>query len=533
MKKSFLLAILLLLVAAAGVMAVAPEAENASYGGVLRIGGTDLNTLDVQAVSQSRVDEFSVYFYETLVERTNDNSISPLLLESWEQDEDGVTSHWKIREGVKFHNGEELTAEIVKWNLERKINESLPKANLIPWAEEGAFTVTGDYTMDVKLARPFLGMYEILAQQTFSMYSPKFVEEVGNDGLKTQACGTGPFVVSEYSPNEKLVMTKNTDYWQEGLPYLDGVEITVIPDLNTRSFMLEAGDLDMILDISTAEYSRLSETPGVKAIADTSSRAFYGALDSYDGPLAEKAVRQAINYAIDKESMIDPIFDGMVTLNRSFVLTPTSIGYYANEPYAYDPEKAKSLLEEAGWVDSDGDGVREKDGQKLELILLNREGSYQGDTEIPVILQAELGEIGINVKINTVDAATFVTSLNKPREEVPDYDIIYFSTSTSSGFARDTMKTIMRCDAWPPTYWNYGWYCNPEFDALVDKADLAATQEEANEYLAEAQRIIWEDAAAIFFFDGMSTVAVGENVEGLISLNTTAIWSAKYAYFNK
>ncbi len=530
MRKSIVIALLLLAVLTASVFAVAPEVENPSYGGVLRVACTDLNTLDVTAVSQSHVDEFAVNFYEALVERTHGGDISPLLLESWELDEDGVTHHWKIREGVKFHNGDELNAEVVKWNLDRKINEKLPKANLIPWAED-PFTVTGEYTMDVKLARPFLGMYHILAQETFSMYSPKFVEEVGADAMKTHACGTGPFVVKEYIPNEKLVLEKFDGYWQEGLPYLDGQVWTVVPDPNTRSFMLESGDVDMIIDLSTSEFKRLEEIPGIKALADTSSIAYYGALDSYDGPLTDKRVRQAINYAIDKESLIDPIFDGMVTLNKSFVLTSTSVGYYANEPYPYDPEKAKALLEEAGWVDTDGDGIREKDGEKLELIFLNREGFEQGDTEVPVIWQAELADVGISVTINTVDTATFVTSLNKPREEVPDYDIIYFSTGTGSGFVRDTMKTIMRCDAWPPTYWNYGWYCNPEFDALVDKADMAATQEEANEYLAEAQRIIWDDAAAIFLYDGMSTVCVSDKLENLVSLNTMARWDAKYAYF--
>ncbi len=178
----------------------------------------------------------------------------PLLVADFEVSEDGLVHTWTLQPDVTFHDGSAFDAEAVKWNLERKIELQQPLWDLIPF---DTIEVVDPLTVQVTLTRPSPGMYGVLAAKTWSMYSPTFAQEVGDEGLKSQASGTGPFMVETFVPNEDLVLTKNPNYWQEGLPYLDSVVFRAVPDINARAIQLEAGDVNMALDLAVQDVERL------------------------------------------------------------------------------------------------------------------------------------------------------------------------------------------------------------------------------------------------------------------------------------
>ncbi|KKK62319.1 hypothetical protein LCGC14_3005530, partial [marine sediment metagenome] len=329
-----------------------------------------------------------------LVDRDESGKVAPLLLKSWDILNDGLTHIWHLQKGVTFHNGNPFNAEVVKWNIMRKINEKGPMWSSIPWADD-PIKVIDDLTLEVTLSRPYAGIYNTLTIKTFSMYDPIWVEEVGPDAIKTQINGTGPFMMEDYSVNEYLKLKKNPNYWQDGLPYLDAIEFIAISDNTTRVLMIESGELDMVSTVSTMDVARLQDNSDLKVLSDSSSRVYYMALDNLDPPLDDVNVRRAINYAVNKKGMVGPIFNNMVSLMRSNLLTKAVQGFHGSEPYYFNPGKAKELLASSGWKDTNGDGYVDKNGKNMDLKMVNREGYIQGDTEIPELVQGMLKEVGI------------------------------------------------------------------------------------------------------------------------------------------
>jgi ABC-type transport system substrate-binding protein len=511
------------------VVEVEADPDEPQYGGTLTVGVPNIVHLDVVGVNQYGLNEIAQQFYETLVDRNEDGEIEPLLIKEIDISDDGLVHTWTLQEGVTFHDGTPFNAEVVKWNLDRKIDETLPMWDLIPFE---SIEAVDDLTVEVTLSRPFAGMYNILHVKTFSMYNPNFVEEVGADGLKSQANGTGPFIVEEYVPNEVLRLTKNPNYWQEGLPYLDEIVYRVVPDNNTRANMLEAGDADVAGSLSIQDLDRFKLVEDITIHAGVSSRHYYMALNMSNPPMDDVLVRKAINHAVDKQGIAQTVFLGYVTPAKAVIVNPAVSGYTEAGYYEYDPEQAMSLLEEAGWVDNNGDGVREKDGEDLVLKLRTRKGTSPGDIETAELVQAMLGEVGIQVDIDIVDTASFLAELNKPLDapNYPDYDMCNLTWGTFTGDAEYVLKTYYHCDAWPPTYWDYSHYCNEEVDEMIEAADDAPTLEDRNDIYADVLRQTWDDAPTLILFDGLSTVAANSNVKGLYLDPAQTIWPVKYAW---
>src|SRR5262249_42825657 len=261
--------------------------------------------LDVNSAYLSTLNEVAHYFYETLFDRDADNKIRPLLVAEERVSPDGLTVTWKLRAGVRFHDGTPFNAAAVKWNLDRKLQKKQPAYDFLPIK---TIDVVDDQTVRVVLTRPAPSLAASLSVKTFSMYSPTFAEKVGDDALKQQASGTGPFTVAEFKPNELLRLRKNPTYWQPGLPRLDEVVFRVVPDINTRATMLQAGDIDVAMSLSLPDVERLKSTPGFKVLEGLGSTQYYVTINNQRWP--DVKLRQALNYAVDKEGIIRTVFLG-------------------------------------------------------------------------------------------------------------------------------------------------------------------------------------------------------------------------------
>jgi ABC-type transport system substrate-binding protein len=521
----------MLVVSACQPAAPAADSGDDRYGGNLKVGVASIVHLDPNDVNQYGLNEIVQLFYETLFDRNEDGEVVPLLIKEVSQSDDGLVHTWKLHEGVKFHDGSDFNAEAVKWNVMRKIDEEKPMGSMLPISN---MKVVDDHTLEITLSRLYTGMYNILAVKTFSIYSPSFYEEVGSDGIKTQASGTGPFKVDSYTPNEKLELVKNDDYWQDGLPYLDSVTIMEVADANTRATMLEAGEIHVAVGTSIQSLEQLKLDENIKVLTGPSSRHYYVSMTNIYEPLDDKRVRQAFNYAIDKEGILEAAFKGYATVADVTIVNEAVSGYSpaATHPYPYDTDKATALLAEAGWTDSDGDGILDKDGEPMELILRTRKGAVPGDYETAELVQGMLLNVGVKVNVDVADTASFLAELNQPIEDAPHYDMVNLTWGTFTGDAEYVMKSYVACDAAPPKYWDYSHYCNEEVDALIAKGDEVPTVEERNEIYAQILDIIREDAPTLFLFNGLSTIATRSDVNGLYLDPAQTIWPVKYAWLD-
>ena len=523
--------------AAEAPAAEAPAAEEPAEagpkaGGSLTVAVPSIVHLDVVGVNQYGLNEVAQLFYETLVDRDVNGDIQPLLIKEIDISEDGLTHTWKLQEGVTFHDGTPFNAEAVKWNLDRKINNDLPMASLIPW---DSIEAVDEYTVKVTLTQTYAGIYNVLHVKTFSMLSPTWAADAGDDALKSGAVGTGPFMVEEYVPNEFLKLVKNPDYWQEGLPYLDDVTFRVVPDNNTRASMIEAGDIDVAGFLSFQDLDRFRSNDKLTVHAGPSSRHYYIAMNLSNAKLSDVLVRKAINHAVDKEGMAKSIFLGFVTPAHAVIVTPSADGYVDAGYYEYDPDKAKAMLAEAGWADSNGDGTVDKDGVELVLKLRTRKGTTAGDIETAELVQGFLKEIGISVDIDIVDTATFLAELNRDLDSAgyPEYDLLNLTWGTFTGDAECVLRCYYSCDAFPPKYWDYSHYCNPDVDAMIAEAAAAPTIEQRNAIYAKIIKQVFDEAPTIPLFDSQSTVASQSYVQGLYLDPAQTIWPTKWAWLDK
>ena len=326
---------------------------------------------------------------EPLVRITSDYEIIPWLAESWEQ-LDETTWRINIRQGVKFHNGDDFNAEAAKWSID-KSNRWFP---LFP---PEAVTVVDEFTLEIITTRPFWYMAEALSHPSYAVYSP-----AGDPG--TNPIGTGPFMLDEYQQNEFLRVVKFDDYWGETAK-LDAITLRFIPDNGARVLALQSGDVDMILPVPR------DNVPQVEALSDVNLYvskpigywAIYFATKNQVSPfdtLSDVRLRQAINYAIDRETIVSQVFDGYAEVAVS--LTPPTVSAEIDQNvtgFTYDPDRALELFAEAGWTDSDGDGVLDKDGEPLSLTLVSGFPPAEEAKPLPEVIQGQLKAVGVDAQL--------------------------------------------------------------------------------------------------------------------------------------
>lgn len=326
---------------------------------------------------------------EPLVRISPDYKIIPWLAESWETVNE-TTWRFNLRQGVKFHNGDDFDAEAAKWSID-KANRWFP---LFPPEE---VKVVDTYTLEIITSRPFWYVAEALSHPSYAMYSPK--GEPGSNPI-----GTGPFQLDEYKQNEFIRVTKFDDYWGEPAQ-VDAVTLRFIPDNGARVLALQSGDVDMIIPVPRDNVPLVEAIPDVELYVSEPIAywALYFATKNQAPPydlLTDVQLRQAINYALDRETIVNQIFDGYAQVATS--LTPPTVNPDVDQNvqgFTYDPDRALELFAEAGWADSDGDGVLDKDGEPLMLVLVSGFPPAEEAKPIPEVVQGQLKAIGIDAQL--------------------------------------------------------------------------------------------------------------------------------------
>lgn len=509
MKKLMLALVLVFAVSMLFYPAVMQAQER---GGDLNIAiGPDPESLDPAEASSSPAAMVMMHMMETLFDMTPDGEIVPLLAEGYEVSEDGLIYDIFLNQGIEFHDGTYFDAEVVKFNLERLQDEEAPFSFLIDEVVE--VEVVDTYTVRLHTERPFAPLMAHLSHDFISMVSPTAVEEYGDD-ISVNPVGTGPFQFVSWTRGDKVVMERFDDYWGDNA-YLDTLTISVVPEDSTRVVMVETGEAHAAMFVPPRDVERLEGVEDVDVVQATSLRTIYGGFNVQIEPFTDVRVRKAINYAVDKESIVNEIMQGAGRPSDA-PISPDIFGYAQQEKYEYDPDRARELLAEAGYEDG------------LEFTFHHPVGRYMMDQTIAQAIQSQLRDVGITARLQTLEWATYLEFMNVPVEEA-EHQMYILGWGTVTGDADYGLYALFHSDEWVPRGSNRSYTDFPEVDSLLEEARVTVEPEAREEIYAEAISIIWDEAPWLFLHSEVQLNAVRHGVEGLIHHPREYI-SAREAY---
>lgn len=500
-------------VASGAVATQAPvAAASAKSGGTLVYAVyREPDKLDPTASGLQPAQTIFFSIYDNLVAKAPDNTFQPWLAESWQIAPDGKSYSFKLKKGVKFHDGTPFNAQAVKYTLDR-VHDPNAKTR-ISGAAYGIYAGTetpDDYTAVIHLSSPWAPLLDGLSY-LYRIVSPTAGQKWGED-LGQHPVGTGPFMFQEWVPNTHVTLVRNPDYnWgpamftHPGPAYLDGVTFLQIPEAGTRVAALDRGEAQLIEALPAQNIDRIKADPNYRVLVGFVQGRPYGfTMNVRKPPTSELAVRQAMEYGLNQEGLVKTYFGPFQSLGAMTpahnVLVPTTWGYdkKAAEIYSFNPAKATQLLEGAGWMPG-ADGIRVKDGQPLEVLLATWESG------IVEIMQAQLREIGINLKIQVLPV--LATNEAARREQV------HMSPLPSARSEPDVL--ITNHSRFQGTGNDFTYHSNKHFDDLLDAGAAATNDAERLKIYSEVQMIMMQDAMFLPVYHSDNVSASRAMVDGV------------------
>ncbi|MBB5179680.1 peptide/nickel transport system substrate-binding protein [Planomicrobium koreense] len=452
--------------------------------------GTDVVSFDIHDHNTTSTEAVHVNMFNYLLTNDGEEGFKPDLAESWENVDDKTWS-FKLKEGVKFHNGEDLTADDVKYTLERiaKDDTLLEHGNYNQIQE---VKVLGDYEFEIITKNPEPALLNRLSRLGSGILPKDYIETEGWEVFLEQPVGTGPYKFKEWKKDDRLTLEANTEYFGEA-PKWEEVVFRSIPEDSTRVSELLTGGVDVAVNIPPTDVERINNTDGVKAVQSPTQRVMMFTLRTDEGSVTgDPKVREAIDLAIDKQAIVDSLLEGAGTVTRTRV-TPGNVG--ANEDLygksLYDPEKAKQLLEEAGHADG------------FELALSAPNGRYLKDKETVELVTAMLSEVGITVNLELMEWSAF----NQKYQEKGFGEMFYIGYGNSMFDASLALDRLTTEEAAGESDYN-----NPEVNDLLLAAEQNMDADERAQQYQKAQELIAEDRPQIYMFQLDAITGINERL---------------------
>lgn len=448
---------------------------DAKQGGTLRVGlRADPAELDPHKTSLTAAWHVIEHVYSTLVATNSSLEPVPSLAESWEISEDGLTYTFKLRQGVKFHNGRELVAGDVLYSYERIKNPDTASPVQSDLDNVASIETPDDSTVVITLAAADSSFLAKLMGSSLAIVPQEVVEAEGD--LMNTMVGTGPFKFVEYVPSSMLVVERNEDYWEEGLPYLDGIEFQIVPDNTARSTALTSGTVDFIEYAPEQDLTTFEADETIMITGDQNTNVRFACINTSREPFTDVRVRQAISMVVDRAPIIDASMFGHAQPTN--ILFPASYwaGYESEIP-APDIEGAKALLAEAGFPD----------GFKTELHSWS---AYAFLSNAAIVMQEQLKQIGIESELRFEENATYL-------QNYYDHNFDISVTGTSAYVdPNDVVESNFKTDSSQ----NAAAYSSEEMDSLIE-AGIAETDQAARaEIYKQVQELIKTDLPWITLF---------------------------------
>jgi peptide/nickel transport system substrate-binding protein len=417
-------------------------------------------------------------------------NIVPCLATSWKMAPDYKSCVFNLRKGVKFHDGAPFNAKAVEANFNR-----LEKERLKGWRFVGAWfksmDIIDDYTIRVNLKEAYTPYLTEMAQLYTRIISPAAIQKYGME-LGNHPSGTGPWKFSRWDPGDKLILSRNPDYWG-GKPRLDGLVFKFTPDQTTRMMGFESQSFDILDQPQYMDIARLEKTGKYVTHTQPSSELFHFVFNLLLSPLDQKEVRHAIKHAINRPLIVKTLLGENVIVAYSFgpVLLPETTK--KEDVFEYNPEKAKEILRNLGWKPG-ADGILVKDGKRFEFILMTPFGRYPMDKQISEAVQGSLKAIGIDAKLEVVEAAAFLNWIQGEVEQRKGSKVGMVARTRPLGATLEyAFIQHYHSDYWPKKGFNTAAFSNKEFDQCMEKARGITDDKERAKVYGRAQDILFEE----------------------------------------
>lgn len=479
--------------------AVAPAASPQAPARFQIALGIDPDSLDPAAITTTTVANMLDYMVEPLVKIDKDGKNIPGLAESWQIASDGLSITFKLRQGVKFHDGTAFNAQAVKYTFNRLLDPNVRVPQRAMYRAIKSVDPVDDYTVKFTLSAPSPALLGALSHTVSGMISPASIDKDGNSYTHyVHPVGTGPYTFKEYVKGSRLSFAKFSEYWGKK-PYYDTVDLRIVPEAATRESLVLAGQADMLILPPTADIPNLQKNNKVNVLLAPSDRIIYIALNTTSPKLKDKRVRQALNYAVDREAIIKSVLFGLAD-PMDAPMASSLVGYAKQGSYPYDPAKAKQLLADAGVGN-------------LELKFAAPTGRYVQDFQAAQAVAGYLEKVGVKATPATMDWPSYVATVNAPPDKAT-MDMHMLGWAPSFLDSQQAME-IYNSSNIPPKGQATAYLSNPKVDDLLAQASKELDPQKRNQDYADASKIVWDEAPLIFLWVQRFPIVHSSKVTGI------------------
>jgi peptide/nickel transport system substrate-binding protein len=496
------------------LLAAVNPALAATRGGTLVFARQiDSVDLDPVATDQNADIWISLNLFDTLIQPTLDGKgLQPGLATSWTTSADGKTVTLKLRPGTKFADGSPITAEDVKWSLDRARNKDTGGEFAFLLGAIDTIEVQGGDTIVLHMAHLDPAIIQALATFNAGIASKELFEAMPGATVADKAkafglkpVGSGPFVLSSWKVGTEMVLVRNPYYWKDAadgrkLPYLDKIDFPIIPDDSTRILKLKAGEIDATEFVPFSRVAEIKADPKLNMVLFPSEKVVYLTLnvrptlkDGKKNPLADLKVRQALNYATDKDGVIQVVTYGVGVPQRSFMPMSTPMAYADGLPFPVNPEKAKALLKEAGY------------GNGLEIEAMTLAGNADYIAELSAIQQM-WSDVGVKLKIEQLENTTRLA-----RRKAGDFQVM---TSLWTNDINDPNEITSYLAYNATSNGGYSGFKDAEIDKLFDESQSEGDTAKRTALYKQIQQKYMADAPSVFLMEQPYPVAMKKTVHG-------------------
>lgn len=489
---------------------VSGRAGTPDYGGYIVTGSIgDASTLIPMLSTDATSHEIAGLIFNGLVKYDKDLNLVGDLAESWEVSPDGLTITFHLRKGVRWADGVEFTSEDCLFGFRTITDPKTPTAYAGDYLVVEKAEAPDPYTFRVTYKEPFA---PALSSWGNLVVLPRHLLE-GQDITKSpfgrRPVGLGPFCLSEWKTQERIELEANRTYF-EGRPYLDRFIMRIIPDAATMFLELKSGGLDW-MGLSPIQFDRQTDTPffrnNFRKYEYLSFSYTYLGYNLRSPLFSDRRVRQAIAHAIDKEEIVRGVLLGYGVVATG-PYKPDAWFYNPDVPsFPYDPEKSKALLAQAGWHDTDGDGILDKDGRPFSFTLLTNQGNPLREKSAQII-QYRLGKIGIDMKIRTLEWTAFINDFIDKRR----FDAVLLGWTIGQD---PDIFDIWHSSKTGPKELNFIGYANPEVDRLLIEGRRTFDREKRRKIYFRIQEILAEDQPYTFLYVPMALPIIHKRYQGI------------------
>jgi len=481
----------------------------AQDGGTLIVGvEADPASMEAARTMGLHNDRMVLQVFDTLIMLFGDSTeLQPGLATDWTISDDGLDYTLTLRQGVSFHDGTPFNAEAVKFTFDRMLDDGHPYYDAtFPWAQYyfgniDAVEVVDDHTVRFTLKEPQATFLTLLKHVSGGIVSPTAVEAHGED-FRNNPVGTGPFAFVEWERGQRVVVEANEDYWRDR-PALDRVIFRPVPDPTARLNQLRAGEVHLMVAFPPEFIPEIEDDPELTLHQATGAHTWWTAFNTQAPPFDDVRVRQAVNFAVDKQAIIDDVLYGSATLSNGFA--PPGSWAHSDEAmsYGYDPERARELLAEAGYPD----------GFETDYLVPESGSGMIAPVALATVIQAYLQQVGITANIVTQEWNSYLETYQAGLEEA-GAGIAQMSWMRDTNDPALYVPANLACD--PATgFFNVGRWCSESFDDLFAQAIATTDREERAGFYRQAHDILAAEAPWLFMFHAKQTIAARNEVAGV------------------